>query len=85
MRVGTVVSTRMQKTAVVEIERLVNHPGYRKVLRRRKRVLVHDGEGRCRLGDVVRIIETRPLSRLKRWRLLERLREAPASAREESQ
>jgi len=85
VRVGTVVSTNMQKTAVVQIERMVKHGGYHKVLRRRKRVMVHDEGSKCRVGDQVRIEETRPLSRNKRWRYLETLREAPTAAKGEAQ
>jgi small subunit ribosomal protein S17 len=81
VRVGTVVSARMRKTCVVEIERLVNHPMYKKVLRRRKRVMVHDEDSKCQVGDLVRIVETRPLSRRKRWRYVETVREAPSAMR----
>ena len=81
---GTVVSTRMQKTCIVEIERLVKHSAYSKVLRRRKRVMVHDQDSKCRVGDVVRIVETRPLSRRKRWRYVETVREAPSAMREKA-
>ncbi len=76
VRVGKVVSTNMQKTAVVEVERLLKHPRYKKVIRRRKRYKVHDEEGACQVGDMVRIMETRPLSRTKRWRYVETLRKA---------
>jgi small subunit ribosomal protein S17 len=69
--VGTVVSDKMQKTVVVEIERLVRHAKYGKRVRRRSRVKAHDETNACRLGDRVRLVETRPLSRDKRWRVLE--------------
>lgn len=82
VRVGTVISTRMQKSCVVEIQRLVKHPAYHKVMRRRKKVMVHDDESKCQVGDVVRIMETRPLSRRKRWRYVETVRKAPSALRE---
>lgn len=76
-RVGTVVSDRMTKTLVVQTERLVRHPVYQKVVRRVKRIKVHDAKGQAHLGDQVRIEETRPLSRDKHWRLVEVVRKAP--------
>lgn len=76
IREGVVVSVAMQKTAVVQIERLIRHPQYGKVIRRTKRVKVHDETGQCALGDVVRIEETRPLSKTKRWRYIDTIRKA---------
>ena len=76
VREGKVVSAAMQKTAVVAVERLVTHPQYKKVMRRRKRIKVHDERGICQVGDVVRIMETRPLSKTKRWRYVETVRKA---------
>lgn len=70
-RVGSVVSTRMDKTAVVEMVWKQRHRVYRKQMRRVTRFYVHDPEGQCRIGDTVRIQETRPISRTKHWRLLE--------------
>ena len=75
IRVGTVVSDRMEKTLVVAIERTSRHPLYRKVIRRTKRYHVHDPDGLGTLGDIVRIEECRPVSRTKRWRLVEVLTE----------
>ena len=66
-KVGVVVSDKMQKTVVVEVERLVMHPLYHKYLRRRSRFMAHDEKGECRAGDRVSIRETRPMSRHKRW------------------
>jgi small subunit ribosomal protein S17 len=66
-----VISSKMKKTVVVEVEYRRRHPLYKKVVRRRRHFMVHDEEGTCREGDVVRIVETRPLSRLKRWRVVE--------------
>ena len=68
-RAGLVVSDRMQKTVVVSVERTVTHPRYKKILRRRTRVKAHDEQGQCHVGDRVLIVECRPLSRDKRWRV----------------
>ncbi len=76
IREGTVVSAKMQKTVVIQVERMVKHPLYGKFLRRRKKMMVHDPEGKCKVGDVVRIQETRPLSKQKHWRYLETVRSA---------
>jgi len=69
--VGTVVSDRMQKTVVVSVARFFRHPEYNKLVRRRTKVKAHDEEQQCRIGDKVKIMETRPLSRDKRWRIVE--------------
>jgi len=71
VRQGTVVSDKMDKTIVVQVETRMPHPLYGKIVSRRKKYVAHDEENQCRVGDVVRIMETRPLSRTKRWRLLE--------------
>ncbi len=68
-RTGVVVSDRMQKTVVVSVERTVMHPRYQKILRRRSKVKVHDERNECHVGDRVSIVECRPLSRDKRWRV----------------
>jgi len=68
-RSGLVVSDRMQKTVVVSVERTVMHPKYKKIQRRRTRVKAHDERGECHVGDRVLIVECRPLSRDKRWRV----------------
>ncbi len=68
-KVGEVVSTRMAKTIVVMVERKVSHPLYRRVVTKRKKFYAHDEKGEAKPGDVVRIIECRPLSALKRWML----------------
>ena len=70
-QVGIVTSTAMQKTVRVAVDRLVQHPLYRKTLRRTSTFLAHDENGSCKVGDRVRIVETRPLSAHKRWRLVE--------------
>jgi len=71
---GRVVSDRMDKTVVVRVERLVRHARYGKVLRRAKKYKAHDEGNTCRVGDLVTIVESRPLSREKRWRVEELVR-----------
>ena len=66
-RVGLVVSDKMDKTVVVAVESRITHPKYRKIMVRTKRYKAHDEENACHMGDRVRILETRPLSRTKRW------------------
>lgn len=75
-REGTVVSARMTKTVVVQVERLVRHPLYGKRLTQRKRYMAHDEKAQCHEGDRVLIIEARPLSRHKRWRVSQVLQQA---------
>jgi small subunit ribosomal protein S17 len=69
--VGVVTSARMQKTIVVKVTRTVQHPLYQRVLRTAKKYYAHDENGEARQGDTVRIVASRPLSKLKRWRLVE--------------
>lgn len=71
VRVGTVLSDRMEKTVVVGVQRMVSHRLYGKKVVRTKKYYAHDEDGQARQGDVVRIVETRPLSKQKRWRLVE--------------
>ena len=68
-QVGVVTSTAMQKTVTVAVDRLVQHSLYKKTLRRTSKFLAHDEQGACKVGDRVRIVETRPLSARKRWRV----------------
>jgi len=77
-KIGRVVSDKMAKTIVVEVERRVQHPEYTRTIKRTSRFHAHDEGNAARLGDRVRIEETRPLSRLKRWRLREILVKAQA-------
>ena len=70
-KVGVVTSNKMQKTVVITVERSVMHPLYKRVVRRSKNFLAHDEKNECRVGDTVRIQETRPLSARKRWRVVE--------------
>ncbi|MCU0587392.1 MAG: 30S ribosomal protein S17 [Syntrophobacteraceae bacterium] len=75
-RVGTVVSSKMQKTVVVSVERLIQHQQYRKLVRRSNRFKAHDELNACKVGDRVLIAESRPLSKDKRWVVLEILQKA---------
>jgi small subunit ribosomal protein S17 len=76
VREGLVVSDKMDKTVIVEVEDRVKHPKYGKVIRRTKRYKAHDGENACGVGDRVLLMETRPLSATKRWRVSEILEKA---------
>lgn len=73
-KVGQVVSTKMQKTIVVEVEMRKAHPKYKRIVRTSKKFYAHDEQNSARVGDMVRIRETRPLSKLKRWQLEEIVR-----------
>lgn len=75
-KTGVVVSNKMDKTVAVKVERRLMHPLYGKFVKRSKKFLAHDEENTCKIGDTVRIMETRPLSKMKRWRLVEILERA---------
>src|SRR6476646_2452780 len=75
-KVGIVTSTKMQKTIVVEVRRRVAHPVYKRIVTKRSKFMAHDEHGKAHEGDMVRIVESRPLSRNKRWSLKEVLRAA---------
>ena len=75
-QIGTVVSNKMDKTVVVSMERIVEHPVYRKYVRRRGKCVAHDAQNMCGIGDRVMIVETRPLSKTKCWRVSEILEKA---------
>ncbi|MDP2960664.1 MAG: 30S ribosomal protein S17 [candidate division Zixibacteria bacterium] len=76
IRMGRVVSNRMQKTIVVVVQRLLRHPVYQKTIKKSSKLYAHDEKGECQIGDLVKVMETRPLSKLKRWRLLEIVKKA---------
>ena len=76
VRTGIVTSDRMDKTVVVQITQTIRHPLYPKIYRRRKNLYAHDETNALRIGDTVRVMETRPLSKLKRWRVVEVLERA---------
>jgi small subunit ribosomal protein S17 len=75
-RVGLVTSTAMNKTITVSVVRLVEHPLYKKAIKRTKKFRAHDKNDECKVGDLVRIRETRPLSKTKRWRMVEIVKRA---------
>ena len=75
-KVGIVTSTKMQKTIVVEVHRKVQHPVYKRIVTKRSRFMAHDEHGKAHEGDMVRIVESRPLSKNKRWSLKEVIRAA---------
>ncbi len=77
-KIGVVIGTKMKKTVTVLVERQVRHPLYKKIIKKRKKFLAHDEYEKCKLGDVVKIIETRPLSARKRWRVHEIVGLSPA-------
>ena len=77
-KVGVVIGTEMKKTVAVMVERQVRHPLYKKIVRKKKKFLAHDEYEKCKVGDVVKIVETRPLSKLKRWRVHEIVGLTPA-------
>jgi small subunit ribosomal protein S17 len=70
-KIGTVVGKKMKKTVTVQVERQVRHPLYKKIIKKQRTFLAHDEYEKCKIGDVVRIIETRPISKRKRWRVIE--------------
>jgi small subunit ribosomal protein S17 len=74
--VGRVVSDTMNKTVAVSVERIVQHPRYKKMMKRTSKVYAHDEERQAHVGDLVKVMSTRPLSKMKRWRLVEILEKA---------
>ena len=76
VRIGSVVSDKMDKTVVVAVETFVTHPLYKKQIRRTTKFKAHDENNECKVGDVVRIMETRPLSKEKRWRVVDIIEKA---------
>ncbi|HEV7351381.1 30S ribosomal protein S17 [Telluribacter sp.] len=75
-RVGRVVSNKMEKSCVITVERKVKHPMYGKFMSKTSKLMVHDENNQCGIGDTIRVMETRPLSKNKRWRLIEILERA---------
>jgi small subunit ribosomal protein S17 len=75
--IGRVVSNKMQKSVTVSIERLVKHPAYGKFIRRTTKLMAHDEDGACKEGDTVAIVECRPISKRKSWKVVEILERAP--------
>ena len=81
-KVGVVVSDRMEKTAVVAVERQVRHSAYKRIVRRTSRFFAHDEKNDAKVGDSVEIVETRPMSKNKRWRIARVIARAPERARD---
>ena len=84
-KTGVVIGNNMKKTVTVLVERPVRHPLYKKTIKRRKKFLAHDEYEKCKIGDVVKIIETKPLSKRKRWRVLEIVGLSPEDAKKEKE
>lgn len=78
IRQGIVVSDKMDQSILVRVDRTTRHPLYKKIIRRSNKYMAHDQENKCQVGDVVRIMECRPISRHKRWRLMEVVTKAEA-------
>jgi small subunit ribosomal protein S17 len=76
MLVGRVVSSKMDKTVTISVVRSIRHPLYKKTIKKTSKIWAHDAENQCREGDRVRVMSTRPLSKLKRWRVVEILERA---------
>lgn len=75
-RIGIVISNKMKKTITVEMERTMKHPMYQRVIKRKSKLYAHDEKNECGIGDKVLVMETRPLSKLKRWRLVKVIEKA---------
>ena len=75
-RIGTVVSNKMDKSCTIAVQRKIKHPVYGKFIRKTSKFMAHDAKNECGIGDTVRVMETRPLSKSKRWRLVEILEKA---------
>lgn len=84
-KTGIVIGNNMKKTVTVLVERPVRHPFYKKIIQKRKKFLAHDEYEKCKVGDVVKIIETRPLSKRKRWRVLEIVGLSPEETKKEKE
>lgn len=82
-KIGVVVGNNMKKTVTVLVERPVRHPLYNKIIKKKKKFLAHDEYEKCKVGDVVKIIETRPLSKRKRWRVQEIVGLSPTESEKE--
>jgi small subunit ribosomal protein S17 len=84
-KTGVVVGNEMKKTIKVMVERQIRHPLYKKVIKKRKVYFTHDEYEKCKIGDVVRIVETRPISKIKRWRVEEIIDLAPVDKTEQNE
>jgi len=82
-KIGVVIGNKMKKTVTVLVERQVRHPLYKKIIRRKKKFLAHDEYEKCKIGDVVKIVEMRPISKRKSWRIQEIVGLSPNEAEKE--
>lgn len=85
IKIGVVVDNKAKKTVAVLVERPVSHPLYKKIIKKKKKFLVHDEYEKCKVGDTVKIIETRPLSKRKRWRVQEIIGLSPSETEKENE
>ncbi len=83
IKIGVVVDNKAKKTVAVRVERPVRHPLYKKIIKKKKKFLVHDEYEKCKVGDTVKIVETRPLSKRKRWRIQEIIGLSPSETEKE--
>ena len=83
IKIGVVVDNKTKKTVAVLVERPVRHPLYKKIIKKKKKFLVHDEYEKCKVGDSVKIVETRPLSKRKRWRIQEIIGLSPSETEKE--
>lgn len=83
IKIGVVVGNKAKKTVAVLVERPVRHPLYKKIIKKKKKFLVHDEHEKCKVGDTVKIVETRPLSKRKRWRIQEIIGLSPSETEKE--
>ncbi len=70
-KVGKIVSNKMNKTVVVSVERLIKHPVYKKYIRRTRKLYAHDKDNSCQIGDIVKVMETKPMSKTKHWKVIQ--------------
>lgn len=82
-KIGVVINSKLKKTVTVLVERPVRHPLYRKIVKKKKKFLVHDEYEKCKVGDVVKIVETRPISKRKCWRIQEIVGLSPSETEKE--
>ncbi len=82
-KVGIVIANKMEKTVTVNVERQIRHPLYKKIIKKKKKYFAHDEYEKCKIGDLVRIVETKPLSKTKRWRVEEIVGLSPSEREKE--
>lgn len=85
VKIGVVIGTKMKKTVAVQVERQVRHPLYKKIVKKKKRFLAHDEYEKCKLGDTVKIVASRPISKQKRWRVEEIIGLTPADKEKQTE